>query len=190
MKDPNSKNDESSLIQAALDGDRNAFGNLVTKYQDRLFNSLIHVLGCENEAMDVVQDAFLQAFRRLDSFRAQSAFYTWLFRIARNLAISRIRSRRHATSIHNIDGFEIDIQGRENQPGQPMEARESVAQLQIAMSKLSEEHRTIIVLRELEGLDYDEIAIALEIPVGTVRSRLHRARSQLKNELVALGAVP
>lgn len=182
--------DDQTLIQATLAGDREAFGGLVLRYQDRLFNSLILVLGCEADAQDVTQDAFVQAFRRLDSFRGQSSFYTWLFRVGRNLAISRLRSRRKTASLSGHDGSNLDLPGTEPGPDAPLEVAESIQQLQAALARLSEEHRSIVVLRELEGMDYDAIATALDIPVGTVRSRLHRARSQLKMELEAIGVSP
>ncbi|MEZ6093548.1 MAG: sigma-70 family RNA polymerase sigma factor [Pirellulaceae bacterium] len=182
--------DDSFLIQATLDGKHEAFGHLVERYQDRLYGSLIHVLGCEAEALDIAQDAFVQAFRRLDSFRGQSAFYTWLFRIGRNLAISRLRRRKPTASLHNHDGEAIDIADQSTAPAGGIESEETIGQLHIALQRLSEEHRTIIVLRELNEMDYDAIADVLEIPVGTVRSRLHRARQQLKQELEAIGATP
>jgi RNA polymerase sigma-70 factor, ECF subfamily len=187
MNDKSSHDSEARLIQAALAGDTQAFGDLVTKYQDRLFNSLIHVLGNEYDAQDITQDAFIQAFRRLDSFRGQSAFYTWLFRIARNLAISRLRGRRQTSSLHAADGSLREIEGPDDKPEQSLESAESVAQLQQALAKLPEDQRIILVLREFDGLEYETIAEVLEIPVGTVRSRLHRARGQLKDELIALG---
>ena len=187
MNDKPSHDSEARLIQAALAGDTHAFGDLVTKYQDRLFNSLIHVLGNEYDAQDITQDAFIQAFRRLDSFRGQSAFYTWLFRVARNLAISRLRGRRQTSSLHAADGALREIEGHDEKPGQALESAESVAQLQRALAKLPEDQRAILVLREFDGLEYETIAEVLEIPVGTVRSRLHRARGQLKDELIALG---
>ncbi len=187
MNDKSSHDSEVRLIQAALAGDSQAFGDLVIKYQDRLFNSLIHVLGNEYDAQDITQDAFIQAFRRLDSFRGQSAFYTWLFRIARNLAISRLRGRRQTSSLHASDGSMREIEGDDDKPDQSMESAESVAQLRRALAKLPEDQRIILVLREFDGLEYESIAETLEIPVGTVRSRLHRARSQLKDELTALG---
>jgi RNA polymerase sigma-70 factor (ECF subfamily) len=137
------------------------------------------------EAEDVAQEAFVQAFLKLSSFKGQSHFYTWLFRIARNQAVSRFRRTRKTSS---IDGSEspVALLANEASPDQRMLQNEAVSQVQLALSRLSEEHRAILVLRELEDMDYDAIAEALELPVGTVRSRLHRARMQLKSELEAL----
>jgi RNA polymerase sigma-70 factor (ECF subfamily) len=190
MNNLSSNRDNETLIQQTLNGDRESFGELVLRYQDRLFASLVPVLGCEAEALDVAQDTFVQAFRRLDSFRGQSAFYTWLFRIGRNLAISRIRARKPVVSMQTKDGSTMDIANDDASPSHAMESLESVQQLRCALDRLSEEHRTILVLREMDGLDYDAIAQAIDVPVGTVRSRLHRARLQLKHELEFLGAAP
>ncbi len=190
MNQPQPTDIDQLEIQATLAGDRDAFGRLVLKYQNRLFHSLQIVLGCETEALDIAQDTFVQAFRKLDSFRGQSLFYTWLFRIGRNLAISRLRTKRHHASLNTRDGSILDLPGEPSPPGQQIETDESVQQIHQALARLSEEHRSIIVLRELEGFDYEAIADILEVPVGTVRSRLHRARSQLKMELEALGAAP
>jgi RNA polymerase sigma-70 factor, ECF subfamily len=187
MNEPIPNQHDSRLIEATLAGDREAFGELVHTYQERLYNSLIHLLGNEHEAQDVTQDAFVQAFRRLDSFRGQSGFYTWIFRIARNLAISRLRRRRATSSLHHSDGTLREIEGSDGAPHHPLESVETISRVRQALANLEEDQRTILVLREFEGMDYEAIAELLEIPVGTVRSRLHRARQQLKDELTALG---
>ncbi len=187
MNEPKSSQTDNQLIEATLAGDRDAFGELVRRYQDRLFNSLIHLLGSEHEAQDVTQDSFVQAYRRLSSFRGDSHFYTWIFRIARNLAISRIRSRKSTASLYQENGSLRDIESSDSAPQRPLDVEETVTQVQRALARLEEDQRTILVLREFDGLEYEAIAEILEIPVGTVRSRLHRARHQLKEELIALG---
>jgi RNA polymerase sigma-70 factor (ECF subfamily) len=176
--------DDASLIAATLAGDTAAFGRLVGLYQDRLYNSLLRVVGSAEDAGDIVQDAFVQAFVKLDSFRGSSAFYTWLYRIAFNLAMSHARRERKVAS---LDGMKADW-GSEPVDGQPtpevsLERRERVEMVHAALAKLSIEYRTILVLREIDGCRYDEIAEILELPVGTVRSRLFRARLQLRNQL-------
>lgn len=187
MHEPTPTHSDMRLIEATLAGDREAFGELVRSYQERLYNSLIHLLGNEHEAQDITQDAFVQAYRRLSTFRGQSGFYTWLFRIARNLAISKLRSRRQTSSLHQADGSIREIESPDGAPQQPLENHETISQVRRALARLDEDQRTILVLREFDGLDYEAIADILEIPVGTVRSRLHRARHQLKDELIALG---
>lgn len=190
MSEPLHDDSEARLIRAATAGDQESFGRLVLKYQDRLVNSLYHLIGNQAEAEDVAQEAFVQAFLKLGSFRGQSQFYTWLFRIARNQAISRFRRSRKLASIDGGEsGGEQMLLSQEAAPDRRLLEGETVAQVQLALARLSEEHRAILILRELEELDYDAIAAALDLPVGTVRSRLHRARLQLKAELEALETV-
>jgi RNA polymerase sigma-70 factor, ECF subfamily len=179
--------DDAQLILATRGGDNAAFGQLVRKYQDRLFTSLVHVCGGREEAEDAAQDAFVQAYVKLKSFEGQSSFYTWLYRIAFNTAISRRRKQRTDQSVDR---------GRELTGGEPADERDGAEELllrqeravmvQQALSQLHAEHRAVVVLREMEGCDYDQIAEILDLPIGTVRSRLHRARLQLKEHLSAI----
>lgn len=179
--------DEKQLVQAALAGDKDAFGRLVEQYQDRIFNTLLRVLGSRDDARDVVQDAFVQAFVKLESFRGDAKFYTWLYRIAMNLALSHRRRRRPTDSLEAVK----ENVGQEPVAQQPTAAqdlieRERAQQLQCALLKLSDEHRQVLVLREMEGCDYETIGEILDMPIGTVRSRLFRARLQLKEQLQTL----
>ncbi len=179
--------DDSQLIDDALSGDTAAFGQLVVKYQDRLYNTIAHVIGSADEAYDVVQDALVQAFVKLESFHRESAFYTWLYRIAFNVAISRSRRRKPMLSVdqsRELTGDEPP--SRVEAPSDRMEQHERVGQVQAALATLSEEHRTILVLREMDGCCYETISEMLDLPVGTVRSRLHRARLQLREQLKAV----
>jgi RNA polymerase sigma-70 factor (ECF subfamily) len=177
-------NDDAQLIDEALAGDSAAFGRLVTKYQDRLYNTLVHVVGSTHEAYDVAQDAFVQAFLKLGSFHRNSAFYTWLYRIAFNVAVSRRRRQKPTASIEQ--GREVtgsEPVSRDDGPTDRLDREERVAQVQQALGSLSEEYRTVLVLRELDGCCYETIAEILDLPVGTVRSRLHRARLELREQL-------
>lgn len=179
--------DDLPSIQAACRGDSAAFGCLVRKYQDRLVAALNHVCGSHDEAEDVAQEAFVLAYVKLSSFTGGSQFYTWLYRIAVNTAISRRRKRREETSVEHAR----EQTGREpHDDGEQAEERllreERAGLVQRALARLNDEHRTILVLREIEDCDYDQIASIIEVPVGTVRSRLHRARLQLKEELTAI----
>jgi RNA polymerase sigma-70 factor, ECF subfamily len=176
--------DDSHWIQAARGGDAAAFGHLVREYQDRLVNALLYVCGSPDEAEDVAQEAFVQAYVKLATFAGDSAFYTWLYRIAMNAAISRRRRRRDTESVEE----NREHSGREPADGgEQAEERllreERAVLVRRALGRLSDEHRAILVLREVDGCDYDQIAAVLEVPVGTVRSRLHRARLQLKEQL-------
>ncbi len=176
--------DDASLIAATLAGDSAAFGRLVAAYQDRLYNSLLRVLGSSEDAADIVQDAFVQAFTKLSTFRGTSAFYTWLYRIAFNLAMSHVRRDRKTAS---IDGMKSDV-GEEPMDGRPTAEADVMQQeraelVHAALGELSLDYRQILVLREIDGCRYDEIAEILDLPVGTVRSRLFRARMEMRDLL-------
>jgi RNA polymerase sigma-70 factor (ECF subfamily) len=176
--------DDASLIAATLAGDTAAFGRLVQTHQDRLYNSLLRVLGSADDAADIVQDAFVQAFTKLNTFRGGSAFYTWLYRIAFNLAMSQRRRQHKGASLDQMKS----IAGSEPMDGQPTAdagvlAQERADLVHAALAELSMEHRQIIVLREIDGCRYDEIAEILDLPVGTVRSRLFRARLEMRDLL-------
>ena len=177
-------NDDAQLIDDTLAGNSAAFGELICRHQDRLFNTIVHVVGCHDEARDVVQDAFVQAFVKLESFQRSSAFYTWLYRIAFNTAISRQRRRKPMASVEQArEATGGEPVGRGGAPEERIEQQERVGQVQRALATVCEEHRTVLVLREMEGRSYDEIAEILDLPIGTVRSRLHRARAELREEL-------
>lgn len=176
--------DDAYLIGATLAGDSSAFGRLVGTYQDRLFNSLLRVLGSADDAADITQDAFVQAFTKLDSFRGSSAFYTWLYRIAFNLAMSH---RRRGRKTQSLDGLK-SAQGSEPADCLPsaetkLLQHEQAEMVHAALAELELDYRQIIVLREMDGCSYEEIAELLELPIGTVRSRLFRARLQLRDLL-------
>jgi RNA polymerase sigma-70 factor (ECF subfamily) len=177
-------NDDARLIEETLAGQTAAFGQLVQKYQDRLFNTLAHVIGSPDDALDVVQDAFVQAFVKLDSFHGRSAFYTWLYRIAFNVAATQRRRRRPVMSVDHAreEGGEEPIDS-DNGPLENLEREERCRQVREALNILSDDHRQVLVLREIDGCCYETIAEILDLPVGTVRSRLHRARLQLRDEL-------
>ena len=177
-------NDDAQLIDQAISGNSAAFGQLVTRYQDRLYNTLVHVVGSADAAQDAVQDAFVQAYVKLDTFQRSSAFYTWLYRIAFNLAISQRRRHKPTVSIEEArDAVGLEPVDRNGAPHARAEQQERAFQVQAGLSRLSHEHRAILVLREVDGCTYEEIAEMLQLPVGTIRSRLHRARLQLRDEL-------
>lgn len=175
--------DDHELIAGTLRGDSAAFGGLVRKYQDRLLTAVTHVAGSRVEAEDVVQDAFVQAYLKLPTFAGGSSFYTWLYRIALNGAISRRRKRGGATVEHTRDLAGNEPAAASEPPADRLLRHERAAQVRRALSELPDEFRVVLVLREMEGCDYDTIARILELPIGTVRSRLHRARLQLKTQL-------
>ncbi len=184
MNNPRAKHEDREWICRTIDGDTESFGFLVRKYQDRLYNGMVQILRNESEAEDVVQDAFVLAFSKLDSFQGKSAFFTWLYRIAYNVAITRLRRRKRGISLDGDDArIRLAIPDNGPLPNDSIEKQEEAVQLYEALDRLSSEHRSILVLREMEELDYDAIAEILELPVGTVRSRLHRARIRLRELL-------
>lgn len=183
---------DSELIQAALVGEQWGFEELTRRYQDRLFSSIRHEVGCPVLAEDIVQDAFVRAFTHLGSFRSQSNFYTWLYRIALNARRSYFRKTHRALPLDIVgDGSEQMWSEMRESPSNCAERVEERRQVREALTRLDENHRTILILREFEGFDYQTIADVLQVKVGTVRSRLSRARAQLKRELAGyLGKMP
>ena len=171
---------DDRLIDDTLEGRAEAFGQLVARYQDRLFNAMVRITGCHAEAEDVVQDAFVQAFLKLDRFKRESQFFTWLYRIAMNTSISRHRKKRPSSS---LDGHpasrSVEPVAAEQPVGADLERQEQQEELENALQQLPLDQRQILVLRELDNQSYEDIAVILELPIGTVRSRLHRARKQL-----------
>ncbi len=179
--------EESHLIDRALEGDRDAFTSLVHLHQDRLFASMLQVTGSPEDAEDVVQEAFISAFMKLDSFQQNSQFFTWLYRIAFNSALSKRRRKRAKISLdywREVNGLEVVDHSAP--VDEPLLRRERVTSVRQAMQTLTEEHRSILVLREMNENSYEDIAVILEISIGTVRSRLNRARAQLKLSLEAM----
>lgn len=177
-------NEDSVLIQDTLRGSPVAFGRLVEKYQDRLYNTMLHFVGDAEETLDVVQEAFIHAYLNLKSFQGESAFYTWLYRIAFNIAATYHRRKKPVESIDRLRaemGHETVDPG--HSPTSRAEREERSQRVRQVIATLSEDHRAVLVLRDLGGYTYEEIAQILDIPIGTVRSRLHRARLELREKL-------
>lgn len=179
--------DDRRLIAEVLAGNSAAFGELVLRYQDRLYNVAYRVLGNADDAADVVQDVFVNAYQSLSAFKGDSELFTWLYRIAFNTAISFKRRRR---GVLRLDGYgdgegsyDPPDRATDTAPDAGMERSEDERVLTDAIAKLSGEHRTVLVLKDLDGLKYEEIAEVMGVPIGTVRSRLHRARLELKSLL-------
>jgi RNA polymerase sigma-70 factor, ECF subfamily len=177
-------NDEAQLIQAALEGDSTSFGVLVSRYQDRLMTCVLGVLSSTEEAEDVVQESFVQAYIKLATFQQHSQFFTWLYRIAFNNALSRRRRKKAAMSLDQArESGVADPASRTEAPDHRLVQNENIEWLRESMARLTEDHRIILTLREMEEMAYEEIAELLKISIGTVRSRLSRARNALKEEL-------
>jgi RNA polymerase sigma-70 factor, ECF subfamily len=176
--------DDDQRIDQALAGQPEAFGQLVLKYQDRLFQTIFHWVGHNEDARDIVQETFVQAFLKLESFGRRSAFYTWLYRIAFNTAASYRRRRRPMASIDCMkENARVESPDDQNDPQEAAEQKERCRLVREAIARLDEEYRSVVLLREMEGCNYETIAEVLDLPIGTVRSRLHRARLQLRESL-------
>lgn len=186
--------DDQALIERCRNGEVAAFEPLVAKYRDRVWRLAFNVLRDREDAWDVTQDAFIRAWQALPSFRGQSAFYTWLFRIVVNVASDRARQRAargRALGTERIpeEDWErtmVDESAAPDDEARRAEERQRITQ---ALAALPEHHRTIIMLSDLEGLSYREIAEVLHVPMGTVMSRLHNARKRLRAVLGPLLAV-
>jgi RNA polymerase sigma-70 factor (ECF subfamily) len=196
---------EIDLMRKAQHGDRGAYGRLVCLYQDRLYNGILRMVGQPEEARDLAQETFTRGLDKLDGFRGDASPYTWLFRIATNLSISRLRKvQRHrtfsldapaggggagSTGRGNNDDQASALVGRMSAaaptPGEDAEKRERNEKVLEALGRLDAEYRAVLVMRDIEGFDYQQMADVLGLPLGTLKSRLFRARLALRDELKA-----
>jgi RNA polymerase sigma-70 factor (ECF subfamily) len=181
---------DQALVERVQRGDKRAFELLVSKYQRKIFRLLSRLIRDSAEIEDVAQEAFIKAYRALPNFRGESAFYTWLYRIAINTAKNHLvaQGRRAPTSteaeVEDAESFDDADQLRDvNTPDSMLQSRQVGEAVNRAIEKLPEDLRTAIVLRELEGLSYEEIAESMNCPIGTVRSRIFRAREAIASEL-------
>ncbi len=183
--------DEHRLIEQCRKGQTAAFGELVRRYQDRLFNTVYRLVDSTEDAQDVVQEAFLHAYQSLDRFKGDAQFFTWLYRIAVNSAISLQRKQRSTVRLGDL-GDRRGGQGSVpephdlsefSQPDQALERADEERRIQSALNRLSAEHRAVLILKDLEDQKYETMAEILQVPIGTIRSRLHRARLELRGVL-------
>ena len=180
---------DEDLVLRVQRGDKSAFDFLVIKYQHRIIQLVNRYVKDSSEAQDVAQEAFIKAYRAMGNFRGDSAFYTWLYRIAINTAKNYLVSRSRRNSDYQVDIQDAEIfenapqlQGMET-PERHLLNQEIIDTIQEAIDKLPEDMRTAIMLREFEGMSYEEIAETMDCPVGTVRSRIFRAREAIDNKL-------
>jgi RNA polymerase sigma-70 factor (ECF subfamily) len=199
---------EIELLRKAQQGDRASYGELVVTYQDRLYNAVLRLVGDFDEARELTQEAFTRGLMKLDSFRGDASPYTWLFRIAVNLAISHLRKvQRHR--VFSLDAPPRNGNGRHDgddqassladrvtrdgtsgkaaaaMPPDDLERKELHGQVLTALGRLDAEYRAVLVMRDIEGFDYQQMADVLGLPLGTLKSRLFRARLALRDELRA-----
>lgn len=173
------------LTARAAQGDEGAFGALVARHQDRLLGFLRFTLRCDlTEAEDAAQETFIQAHRALPSFQGRSSFRTWLFGVAKNVSRHRESSRGGwGNDARVMEEALLDLPDRQPDPLAQIEQQRLQSAVRDAIDSLSPFHRSVIFLRDIDGLSYDDIAEALGVPVGTVRSRLHNARTRLAERL-------
>jgi len=186
------KRSDAALVKRVQQGDKQAFNLLVLKYQTKIVNLVMRYIRDPDEANDVAQEAFLKAYRALPRFRGDSAFYTWLYRIAVNTAKNYLVAAKRRPVEYDLDlqdPEQYDMQARLKDIDSPERVimKDEVQQtIDEAIQDLPEDLRTAIILRELEGMTYEEIAETMECPVGTVRSRIFRAREAISKRIEPL----
>ena len=179
---------ELDLVRKAQAGDTEAFDELVSRFRNRVYGMIYNMVHNEQDAWDLAQDSFLKAWKSIGRFRGQSSFYTWIYRIVMNVTIDWLRKKQIAggTEFDDQIGLNNIAPGAATAPKGEMEPAAKISDSEIrqrideAISKLSPEHRTAIVMREIDGLEYTEIAEQMECSIGTVMSRLFYARKKLQ----------
>ncbi len=183
---------DQELVQRVQRGDKKAFDTLVLKYQQKIVKLITRYVRDQDEALDVAQEAFIKAYRALPNFRGDSAFYTWLYRIAINTAKNHLVSQKRRPPSSDFDAdeavqYDSGVRLRDHDNPEQLAHRDQVERvIYDTIDALPEDLRTAIVLREMEGLSYEEIAQTMECPIGTVRSRIFRAREAIENNLKPL----
>jgi RNA polymerase sigma-70 factor (ECF subfamily) len=187
---PNDAGDDRALVRAAQRGDERAFRSLVERYQRRVVQLALGMLKDADEAMDIAQETFVRVHRYLPSFKGDSSFFTWTYRIAMNLCLDAQRRKGRSERVDLEQGDEAEIEAAMDPPSHALSGPQRQAlneelrgKIEEALSGLSENHRAILLLREVEGLSYEELAKVLGIRKGTVMSRLFHARLKMQNKL-------
>ncbi len=188
------REEEAKIIRAVLDGNANAFEDLVLEYQDRVYHIALKMTSSQEDAFDLSQETFLKAYRTLGSFRGESGFGSWLYRMCANLCIDFLRKRKRRGQEQILSLDETDEGGRPRElpdlryePQKELERKEQRALVRDGLRRLPEEQRLILILRDVEGLSYQEISETLTIELGTVKSRIYRARARLAALLTSDG---
>ena len=187
---------EAAIIKQVLEGDVNAFEGLVKEYEKNVYNLARRMTGDPEDAADMAQDAFIKAYNSLGSFRGDSKFSVWLYRIVSNLCLDFLRSRKRrptvSLSVENDEGedMEFEIADESQSPETLLEQKLTREAVRRGLDSLPPEQRQILLLREIQGLSYEEIAQVLELETGTVKSRIFRARKRLSVFLLRDGNIP
>lgn len=183
--------DDGDLVSRCQRGDTGAFNELVTRYRGKAYAMIYNMVHNEQDAWDLAQDGFLKAWKSIGRFRGQSSFYTWLYRIMMNVTIDSLRRKQvggetefdDSIGLRNIDPHAVTAPKAGILPHQKVAGDEIRARIDAAVSRLSPEHRAVILMREMDGMEYQEIADALECSIGTVMSRLFYARKKMQSML-------
>lgn len=182
---------ETELIERCQKGDREAFNELVEQYQSHVINIAYGMLSDREDAYDAAQETFVKIYRNIGGFKGKSSLSTWIYRIVANVCNDMLRKRQRSAVVVSMSGTvsdeddrEMDITDNAPTPEEMAELNEEQRAVRIAISELSAEHREIITLSDIEQLSYEEISEILKCPIGTVKSRLNRARSALKKKLL------
>ncbi len=188
------REEEAKIIRAVVDGNTNAFEDLVLEYQKQVYHITLKMTGNEEDAFDLSQETFLKAFRALPTFRGEAGFGSWLYRMAANLCIDFLRKKKRqgGGQLISLDEEEEDRRPRElpdlrYEPQGALEKKEMRRKVQEGLQRLPHEQRLILVMRDVEGFSYQEISDALKIELGTVKSRIYRARAHLARLLMEDG---
>ena len=182
---------EAAVIQSILDGDVNAFETLVKEYEKNVYNLALRMTGNSEDAADMSQEAFIKAYNSLSSFRGDSKFSVWLYRIVSNVCLDYLRSRtRKPTVSLSTEEVELDIADESQSPELLLDRSLTRDAVRRGLAALPPDHREILLLREIQGLSYEEIAAALGLEAGTVKSRIFRARKKLCSFLIKDGNIP
>jgi RNA polymerase sigma-70 factor, ECF subfamily len=183
--------DDSELVTLCQNGDQQAFRELIGRYQTRVFNLCYRILGNPDEAEEIAQEVFVKLFKSIGSFRGESKFSTWLYRVTHNVCINQINYLKRR---HYFENRSLDLDPKDDSPApqyasnapdgeQDLIATELGAAIEEKLGMLAPEMREVIIMRDIEGLSYEEVAQALNVKIGTVKSRLHRGRNELQELL-------
>jgi len=181
---------ETELIQRLKKGDRDAFNEIVTMHQNKVVNIAYGMLSSREDALDAAQETFLKVYNGIDSFKGGSSISTWIYRICTNVCTDMLRKRQRSANIISIDREDdenspvLEIADDSPTPDNSVIMNEQQKAVRKAISQLSDEYRTVLTLCDIEGLSYEEISLVLKCPVGTIKSRLSRARNNLKKILL------
>lgn len=187
------RDEEMMLIKSVLGGNKDDFEQLVIANQSLIYNLALKMVGNPDDAFDISQDAFIKAYNSLESFKAESKFSVWLYRLTSNICLDFLRAKKRknviSLSMYNTEDepLELEISDTRYSPETEFEKKELSQALGRGLEQLPEEHREVLLLREIDGLSYDEISKSLNIEAGTVKSRIFRARKKLCNILAKDG---